>query len=272
MATLAIGDVQGCREELERLLERAAFDPACDRLWLVGDLVNRGPDSAGVLRLVRALGDAAVAVLGNHDLHLLAMSCAARAPQRRDTAQAVLDEPDGADLVAWLRARPLLHREGDRALVHAALAPAWTLDRAEGLAREAETVLRSGDMAHLLGHLIADAPCRWDDGLSGMARAAAIVTFLTKVRCLDAGGRADLEFAGPPDEAPSGLVPWFDVPGRQSAGSLVVFGHWAALGLLVRDDVIALDSGCVWGRELTAVRLEDRAVFQIPRKGSDPFS
>lgn len=271
MATYAIGDIQGCDSAFARLLTLAAFDPSRDRLRLVGDLVNRGTESLAVLRRVKALGDAAVTVLGNHELHLLAVGAGLFPPYPKDTFHDVLAAPDRDEILAWLRHRPLLHREGDRVLLHAGLLPQWSVGEAAELAREVEEVLRGDGYRDFLRRL-ADrwllkdrAPARWDESLAGPARWSLVVNVLTKLRICSADGEMTLSFKGPPEEAPPGFLPWFDVPGRKSADATVIFGHWAALGLRISERVLALDSGCVYGRTLTAVRLEDRRVFQVPR-------
>jgi bis(5'-nucleosyl)-tetraphosphatase (symmetrical) len=259
MATYAIGDIQGCWDNLQALLER--IRPAAgDRLWLTGDLVNRGPRSLAVLRWAAEQGDRVVAVLGNHDLHLIACARGLRAPRKSDTFHDVLDAPDGAALVDWLADRRLLHREGDWLMVHAGLLPPWSPDDAERLAREVEA---AGLSDRLLGAW-RDAPRRWRDDLERDDRHALALAAFATVRCVDREGAMDREFDGPPGEAPPGLVPWFDHPERRSRAARIVCGHWAALGLLVRPDLAALDSGCVWGGQLTAYRLEDGAVFQVP--------
>ncbi len=266
MATYAIGDVQGCRAELERLLVRVRFDPAVDRVWFVGDLVNRGPDSLGTLRLVRSLGDAAVTVLGNHDLHLLALALGVRRARRTDTVADVLRAPDRDELVAWLRTRPLAHREDGHLLVHAGLAPEWTAADALRLARVCEQVL-AGDGASWLLPRWRDAPARrFRADASWKEIVVTTLTFLTQVRCLRGNATPDDTYSGPPDAAPRDLVAWYRFPGRRSARTTVVCGHWSALGLRIDRNLIALDTGCVWGGALTAVRIEDRAIFQIPAR------
>lgn len=267
MATYAIGDLQGCLGPLERLLARIAFDPARDRLWFVGDLVNRGPDSLGCLRFVKALGDRAVAVLGNHDLHLLCVAEGFAKAGRRDTLEAVLEAPDRADLLDWLRHRPLMHVEGDWAMVHAGLLPEWTIERARALAREVEDVLRGARWRAFLERLYGDQPERWQDGLDGADRWRVIVNAMTRLRVCRANGSLDLRFKGEPGEDDGGGIPWFRMPGRVSAKHAIVVGHWSALGLHLADGVVALDSGCVWGRSLTAFRLEDRQLFEVPCAG-----
>jgi len=272
MATYAIGDLQGCYEPLERLLKALSFDASRDRLWFVGDLVNRGPDSLACLRFVRGLGDAAVAVLGNHDLHLLCIGEGVEKRRPRDTVDEVLAAPDRDALLAWIRARPLFHAADGFALVHAGLLPEWTVRRAAELASEVEAVLRGPDYRAFLDRLYGDQPDRWSEGLAGIDRLRVIVNAMTRLRVCDAAGAMKLGFKGEPGEASDGWTPWFDMPERRSRGTPVVFGHWSALGLALRDDLLGLDSGCVWGRALTAVRLHDRALFQVecpPSKGRE---
>jgi len=267
MATYAIGDLQGCFAPLERLLGEIAFDPARDRLWFVGDLVNRGPDSLACLRFVQGLGPAAVAVLGNHDLHLLCVAAGVERAKKRDTLEQVLDAPDREAILHWLRHRPLMHREGKFALVHAGLLPQWTVERALELAHEVEEALRAADYHTLLARLYGDAPDRWSDALEGADRLRVIVNAMTRLRMCEAGGALALGYNGAPADAGPELTPWFDMPGRRSVDHTLVVGHWSALGLSLRDDLLSLDSGCVWGRALSAVRLEDRALFQVPCPG-----
>lgn len=264
MATYAIGDLQGCLAPLERLLQALAFDRARDRLWFVGDLVNRGPDSLGCLRFVRGLGDSAVAVLGNHDLHLLCVAAGVARSRKRDTLQPVLDAPDRAELLEWLRTRPLLHVEGAYAMVHAGLLPEWGVAEARALAGEVEACLAGPEWLSFLAVLYGNEPSRWDTRLVGYDRLRTIVNAMTRLRVLRADGAMDLAFKGEPHESSGESIAWFDMPGRQSATHTLVCGHWSALGLRVTDAVISLDSGCVWGRALTAIRLEDRQVFQVP--------
>ena len=262
MATYAIGDLQGCFAPLERLLGQVRFDPARDRAWFVGDLVNRGPDSLACLRFVRSLGDAAVAVLGNHDLHLLCVAEGIQKRKSRDTLDEVLEAPDRGELLQWLRHRPLFHVEGQHALVHAGLIESWSVKRARELAGEVETVLRGPDYRAFLERMYGDEPNEWKDDLRGVERLRVIVNAMTRMRVCDERGAMMLRFKGEPDEAREGWTPWFDMPGRRSVDHVMVCGHWSALGLEIRPDLLSLDSGCVWGRCLTAVRLEDRRVFQ----------
>ncbi len=276
MATYAIGDVQGCHAELERLLERLDLDAARDRLWMVGDLVNRGPRSLETLRLVRRLGDAATVVLGNHDLHLLAVAAGAREPRRKDTLDAVLGAPDRDELLAWLRHRPLVvrDREAGRLMVHAGLPPPWDADEADSCARELEAVLRGPDHEAFFHTMYGDHPARWDPALAGAERLRYITNALTRMRYVDAAGALDLDEKGPPGTQSDGLVPWYTHPQRRSRDVKVVFGHWAALQrdapLDPSHGVVHVDMGCVWGGSLRAVRLEDGAVLEVPGRRRQP--
>jgi bis(5''-nucleosyl)-tetraphosphatase (symmetrical) len=262
MSTYAIGDVQGCYEPLCRLLERMAFEPARDRLWFVGDLVNRGPESWHTLRFIRSLGKAAIVVLGNHDLHLLAIAEGVRKPHRDDTLDGILHAPDRDELLDWLRHRPLMHVAEGYAMVHAGLLPQWDISRALTLAGEVEAALRGEQRHELFLHMYGNSPAQWSDTLDGYPRLRVIINAMTRLRMCTADGVMEFGHKTSPSDAPAGYVPWFDVPMRVSRGTPIICGHWAALGLLCRPDVLAIDTGCVWGRELTAVRLEDRQLFQ----------
>lgn len=263
MATYAIGDVHGCWRSLEALLERVSFDSTSDRLWFTGDLVNRGPDSLQVLRFVSGLGDAAVAVLGNHDLHLLSLAAGVRAAKRSDTLDDVLAAPDRERLLAWLRLRPLLHREGGWTMVHAGLLPQWSVVAAEQAARLAEAHLRAGIEPALFLPSRGPAPC-WDEHLDESLRARLALAALTRMRGCDPAGRPDLGLTGPPAELPPPLLPWFGMESRGSRDERVIFGHWAALGLHVEEGAFCLDTGCAWGGALTALRLDDQELFDVP--------
>lgn len=264
MATYAIGDIQGCHAPLMRLLERCAFDPARDRLWSVGDLVNRGPDSLAVLRELRDLGSAATVVLGNHDLYLLMVAAGFRRRTKDDTLARVLEAPDREALLDWLAHCPLVHVEGDHVLVHAGLLPAWTVARAVELGGEVSAALTGPQARAFLLHLAGDHPDRWSEALTGWDRLRVIVNATTRMRFCTPDGRMALRAKGPPERAPAGTVPWFRVPDRFHRTHIVVCGHWSALGFFRADGLIALDSGCVWGGKLTAMRLEDGEVFQVP--------
>src|SRR5574343_48623 len=268
MATYAIGDIQGCFTSLTALLNRIDFDPARDRLWLVGDLVNRWPDSLQTLRFVRDLGAAAITVLGNHDLYLLMVAYGTvRSRGKDDTIQPILDAPDREALLGWLRTRPLMHLENGHAMVHAGLLPGWTATQARALAREVEGALAGPYHADLLHNMWGSEPAAWRDDLRDYERMRVIVNAMTRMRFCTPDGVMDFKVKGEVTKAPKGYVPWFEVPGRKSADTTVDFGHWSALGLRVEPNLLALDSGCLWGRELTAVRLEDRAVFQVACPG-----
>jgi len=263
MATYAIGDVQGCYASLIALTKTLRFNPSHDQLWFAGDLVNRGPDSLNVLRYIRDLGSAAVTVLGNHDLFLLAVAAGITPVRPSDTLTQVLEAPDRDTLMAWLRQQPLLHRRDSFLLVHAGLLPAWTIEQAEALAREAQTALRGDQCIPTLRALHPSGHLQWDAELTGPTRLATIIKVLTRLRTCSADGVMESSFSGPPELTPTGFHPWFDIPVRRSAPATLVFGHWAAMGLKISSNLLALDSGCVYGRHLTAVRLEDRTVFQV---------
>jgi len=264
MATYAIGDIQGCYDSLQRLLDCCAFDPGTDRLWLVGDLVNRGPQSLETLRLIKSLGDAALTVLGNHDLYLLMVAeGGAKFRGKDDTLQAILDAPDRAELLDWLRRQPLCHTEGDYCLVHAGLLPQWTTARARELAREVETALQGADYHQFILNLWGSEPAGWSDELTGWPRLRVIVNAMTRMRFCTPEGIMEFKTKGELAKAPAGHLPWFDAPNRRSADSVLLTGHWSALGLKITPKLLALDSGCLWGGHLTAVRLEDRQVFQV---------
>jgi len=264
VAIYAIGDVQGCLGALRRLLAAFSFDRARDRLWFVGDLVNRGPDSLATLRLVKDLGDAAVTVLGNHDFHLLAVAAGHAKLHRSDTLDAVLAAADRDELLTWLRQQPMLHVQGEWAMVHAGLLPQWNIVQAQLLAREVEAVLSGEGWRDFLAELYGDTPDCWSDGLRGADRLRVIVNAMARMRFCTADGRIEFRTKGETANAPAGFFPWFDAPERASRDHRIICGHWSALGLKLRPDLLALDSGCVWGGSLSAVRLEDRKLFQIP--------
>lgn len=259
MAVYAIGDLQGCLDPLKRLLDAVGFDPARDRLWFCGDLVNRGPDSLEALRFVHGLGDLATTVLGNHDLHLLAVAWSpARDLKPRDTLHEVLAAPDREELLEWLRHRPVLHYDAALGfcMVHAGLPPQWDLPEARAAATELEAVLRGPELAEFLPRMYGDAPNRWSDDLAGTDRLRFIVNCFTRLRYCRPDGSLDLAEKGPPDStAAAGLVPWFRMPGRRSRATRLIFGHWSSFGFVAEDQVWGLDTGCVWGGRLTALAL-----------------
>ena len=257
MAVYAVGDVQGCHDELLALLGRLRFDPAVDRLWLTGDLVNRGPDSVGVLRLVRGLGAAALTVLGNHDLHLLAVAYGHGAGRGDPGIHQVLAAPDGDELVDWLLRRPLLHHDASLGwtLVHAGLPPDWNLATALSCAREIESALVA-DPSSLFASMYGNEPQHWSPALVGVARYRFVINCMTRLRYVDSGGSLLLRLKGAPQSAPSNAIPWFRHPLRATAGERIVFGHWSTLGLHHEAGTLCLDGGCVWGGSLCAARLD----------------
>jgi bis(5'-nucleosyl)-tetraphosphatase (symmetrical) len=268
MSTWAIGDVQGCMSSLERLLAEIEHDPARDRLWIVGDLVNRGPRSLDVLRWAKALDEqregALACVLGNHDLHLLQRVAKVAGPKKRDTLDEILDAPDRDALIDWLRHRPFVRVDGEHVCVHAGLHPRWSVKKARKLAGELEDGLRADSWKEWIAQLAEkDKPAAWDDDLLGSTRVRTILSYLVRVRCIDDRGVPDPDFDDHPRKAKKGTRPWFEAPDAAWADHTVLFGHWAALGLSIGTHHIGLDSGCVWGRQLTAMRLEDRYVVQV---------
>ncbi len=264
MPTYAIGDVQGCFDELLRLLRDTGFGEQ-DRLWFVGDLVNRGPKSVDVLRWVRGLGDRAVVVLGNHDLHLVSQFEGCERTRSDDTFADVLKAPDARELVDWLRRRPMMHVEGGYAMVHAGLLPQWSIEKAVSLAQEVEAVLAGRDYKDFLKNMYGSQPDRWSDSLAGWDRLRVIVNAMTRLRFCTAEGK--MEFRAKGKAAPPGYGAWFDF---RNDDRTVLCGHWSALGLKTAPRLAALDSGCVWGGRLTALRLEDRVLFQVPCAGYQP--
>jgi len=260
MALYLIGDVQGCDGALQRLLDEISFSPSRDTLFLLGDLVNRGPDSAGVLRRLMGYGAAAQCLLGNHDLHLLAVAHGARKPSRKDTLNCILDAPDRQamlDWLAWQRMAILEQVAGHTVLmVHAGVLPTWTATQTIALAMEVESVLRSAALSEFLQQMYDNQPDHWDEALTGAARLRVIVNALTRLRFCTPTGRMEFVTTGGIEAAPTGYLPWFDVPGRQTSDVMLAFGHWSTLGRLARANVLALDTGCVWGGALSALRLE----------------
>jgi bis(5'-nucleosyl)-tetraphosphatase (symmetrical) len=264
MTTYAIGDVQGCFSQLQQLLTQLDFQAGRDTLWLVGDLVNRGPDSLAVLRYARSLGEHARVVLGNHDLHLLAVYEGLAKIHRDDTLASVLAADDVADLMHWLRQQPLMHRDQGMAMVHAGLLPAWSVAEALGYAHEVQAALRGPDYRDFLGRMYGNQPVRWHEGLTGMDRLRLIVNSMTRMRMVTLDGDIDLQFKGERDDAPANLLPWFAHPQRRSVDTPIICGHWSALGLHQQDNIHAIDTGCLWGGALTALQLDNGAITQLP--------
>jgi bis(5'-nucleosyl)-tetraphosphatase (symmetrical) len=263
MALYLIGDVQGCDAPLARLLEKIAFSPSRDTLYLLGDLVNRGPASDGVLRRLMGHGDAARCLLGNHDLSLLAVAHGDRAPHRNDTMDAVLAAPDREAMLDWLRHQRMAMREHGLLMVHGGVLPQWSAAQVMELAGEVEAVLRGPQLAEFLPRMYGNEPAQWSDSLRGADRLRVIINALTRLRFCTPEGVMDLKASGGPDQAPAGTLPWFDVPGRQTAGETIAFGHWSTLGYLRRPDVISLDTGCVWGGCLSALRLSPTSEHEL---------
>jgi bis(5'-nucleosyl)-tetraphosphatase (symmetrical) len=261
MSIYAIGDVQGCYDQLQRLLELIDFDPAKDRLWFAGDLVNRGPNSLEVLRFVKGLGNRAVAVLGNHDLHLLAIAHGVEKHQDKNhSLDPILNAPDRDELIDWLQHRPLMfqHKKRDFNLVHAGLPPQWDISTALKLASEVEHVLQEDDAYHFFQHMYGNHPDRWDPFLQGMERLRFITNCFTRLRYCDAKGALMLKDKGAPGSQQPGSIPWFELPNRASQHDRILFGHWSTLGYHNSNNVWALDSGCLWGGQLTALRIRKR--------------
>ena len=266
MATYAIGDVQGCFDELQQLLRKVGFQGSKDKLWFVGDLVNRGPKSLEVLRFVRDLGKRAVTVLGNHDLHLVTQHEGFERPRDDDTFQDVLRAPERKELVDWLRQRPMMHAEGGYVMVHAGLLPQWSITKALLLGKEVERALAAPDYREFLQHMYGSKPEEWRDSLSGWDRLRVIVNAMTRLRFCTPQGKMD--FRAKDTAPPRGYAAWFDL---RKEDETIVCGHWSALGLKMTPKLAALDTGCVWGGSLTALRLEDRTLHQVPCRGYQPI-
>jgi bis(5'-nucleosyl)-tetraphosphatase (symmetrical) len=260
-----IGDLQGCCSPFEQLMAAVDFSPSRDRLYVLGDLVNRGPDSLGVLRRLRALGGAATCLLGNHDLHLLAVAHGVRKPHRSDTLDEILNAPDRDDWLNWLRGQRLAVHEEGWLMVHAGVVPQWDAAQTVSLAREVEAMLVGPQVSEFLPQMYGNEPERWDDSLEGVPRWRCVVNSLTRLRFCRADGTMEFKSKDGAGEAPEGHMPWFDVPGRRTAGTPLAFGHWSTLGLIERDDLLCLDTGCIWGGKLTAARIDGgrRELIQI---------
>lgn len=267
MAQYAIGDLQGCYDPFRRLLDKIAFDPDHDTLWLTGDLVNRGPRSRKTLRYVKSLGDAAITVLGNHDLHLIALANGIEVSgSHYESLRKILRKKGREELIDWLRSRPLAHFDEklNTLMVHAGVPPQWSVKKTLERAAEVESILRSDDHVDFLENMYGKKPDIWKGKLDGHKRTRYIVNALTRMRMIDEEGRIDFTHTGPPEKARRGLVPWFDAENAKWHGTRIVFGHWSALGLIIEGDLISVDTGCVWGWELTAVRLNKKPkVFAV---------
>ena len=278
MAIYCIGDIQGCDGAFERLLAHIGFSPSRDVVYLLGDLVNRGPDSAAVLRWCMRMEGSVHALLGNHDLHLLATAHGVRKPSRRDTMDAVLQAPDRAALLGWLRRQPLArqidHGGEPLLMVHAGVLPQWSAQDVLALADEVHTLLRGPRLEGFLQQMYGNSPDRWNAALEGPGRLRVIVNALTRLRFCSPEGVMDFDSTESASDAPAGLVPWFDVPERRTRGTLIAFGHWSTLGFMNRPDLLALDTGCVWGGHLSAVRfgatLAERELCQVACPQAQP--
>ena len=273
MAVYAIGDIQGCFAELEALLLKIKFDAGNDVLWFAGDLINRGPESLQVLRFVKSLGDAAVTVLGNHDLHFLAIAAGCANVKSTDTLDTLLYAPDAEELIDWLRVQPLLHHDEalDFTMVHAGLPPQWDLPKAVSCAQELEQVLRADDYREFFKHMYGNKPDVWSEDLSGWGRLRYIVNCFSRLRYCDADGKLKLKESGAPGTQGHGYIPWFEMPGRLSVNDRIIFGHWSTLRLydIADKKLFPIDTGCVWGDELTAIKLQaEPEVFSVNCPGS----
>ncbi len=264
MATYAIGDLQGCYASFQQLLDLIRFNITRDKLWLVGDIVNRGPDSLSLLRFIKQAGDAVIMVLGNHDLHLLMVAAGLAKSHPGDTLQPILNAPDRDELLHWLRHQKLIHKDEDYVMVHAGLLPTWSVTQAVALAQEVETTLRKENFHAVFSQLYGNKPNYWQDDWEGYARLRVIVNAMTRMRICTPDGKMNLSFKGNLQAIPTGYLPWFETPKRTSKKATIVCGHWSAQGLNIKDNLIALDTGCLWGGSLTAIRLEDRKIFQVP--------
>lgn len=266
MSIYAIGDIQGCYDDLLRLLDKIKFNPSDDQLWFAGDLVNRGPKSLETLRFIKSLDNAAVAVLGNHDLHLLATALKQRKPHKKDSLKAVLQAPDCDELLHWLRYRPLLHYNDDFCLLHAGLPPQWNFSEAKKMALIAEKVLQGDDYKTFFKSMYGNKPSQWHADLKGTERVRFIINCFTRIRYCDAQGKLNFDYNGAIGTQPKKLLPWFSLPNRQSAELRIIFGHWSTLGYYQGHNCYGIDTGCLWGGKLTAIRL-GKKVKKISIKG-----
>lgn len=271
MATYAIGDIQGCLDELKSLLDLINFSVENDQIWFAGDIVNRGPKSLETLRFIKSLGDNAITVLGNHDIHLLASAQANRS-HRKDTFGEIFSAPDRVELLDWLRKLPLFHHDTtlNFSMLHAGVAPQWDLQKTQLLANEVESILRSDRCSEYLAQIYGNEPACWTDELIGWDRLRCITNYFTRLRFCDESGQMNFSEKGPPGSQPDGLLPWYQLQDRQTKNQKIIFGHWSTHKLANNDflfgqnNVFPLDTGCLWGGELTALRLEDEKIFQVP--------
>ena len=258
-----IGDIQGCLEPLQRLLDILPMGSE-DQLWFTGDLVNRGPHSLEVLRLIKGLGSGVRTILGNHDLHLLCVAEGFAKTHKGDTLETILEAADRDELLTWLRSQPLAIKEDDYLMVHAGVFPSWSAEQTHRLAKEVQVFLSSPHYRDFLAVMYGNMPDAWNDALNGLDRLRGIINALTRMRLCSPEGIMNFSHKGELADAPPGLIPWFELPNRITANNTVIFGHWSAMGLVLKPNLIGVDTGCLWGRTLTAVRLEDRTVFSVP--------
>ncbi len=263
MATYAIGDIQGCYYAFQKLLESINFNPKVDALWLVGDVVNRGAHSLAVLRWCYEHQDSIQMVLGNHDLHTIAVAHGIRKPNRSDTIQSIIEAPDADNLLTWLRLQPLIVSNENYVMVHAGLLPQWQISDALSYAKEVEYALQSEQYVDFLSNMYGNTPNSWQDNLVGYERLRVIVNAMTRMRVCTLAGELDFSFKGELKDVPNGYLPWFDLPNRASFQQTIIFGHWSALGLQQRENIVALDTGCLWGGKLTAICLETKEITQV---------
>lgn len=258
MALYAIGDIQGCFKQLLALLELINFNPDIDQLWFTGDIVNRGLESLETLRFIKSLGDSAVTVLGNHDLHLLALYITGKKPNNKDTLDSVLAATDRQELLDWLLTRPLIHKDENYCIVHAGLPPEWDVEQARTHALQIETILRGCTVGPFFSNMYGDTPSKWAEQLDGWERIRFITNCLTRIRFCDLDGNLEFKQKGKPGTQKKGYVPWFEHPNRRSRGTEIIFGHWSTLGFKATDGVHCIDTGCLWGNQLTALRLDNK--------------
>ncbi len=273
MSTYAIGDLQGCYLELQDLLDKVNFDRTNDQLWFLGDIVNRGPDSLKCLRFVKSLGTNAITVLGNHDLHLIAIANNVRKPHRNDTVEEIIEAKDSLELLEWLKHQPLLVSDPDLniTMIHAGLPPQWSLDQAKELAQETQSLLRGKKFNDFIQNMYGDQPDIWSDTLRGNDRHRFIINAFTRIRYIDKNGKLDIKENGVPGTQPNSLIPWYAIPERKTKKDKLTFGHWSTVHLgnennFKQYNVYPLDTGCLWGGELTAMRLEDEKMFSVPSR------
>lgn len=263
MSIWAIGDVQGCNKSLQKLLSHTDIvNDKNARFWFCGDLINRGPDNTGVLDTIMALEKKAITVLGNHDLHFLGMVAGLRKPGRLDTLKDILESPKLNQYVNWLRSQPLAYNQGNYLLVHAGVLPEWSVQQTLELSKQVEHRLQSDNWQEQIKNMYGNAPSQWRKGFSSDEEFRITVNALTRMRMLCADGSLDFDYKGEPT-ATADFMPWFDIPNRKASDHTIVFGHWSALGLYLKPNLIGLDTGCIWGKQLTAVRLQDRKVIQV---------